>query len=110
MELYSNKQWIADIDEVLQNLPELAELADSRVLVTGSTGLICSALVEMLARWNDTREEKISIITTGRTEAGVRASLSMISRKSKGRRRWKSDTVSSRRRHRVASIYSVFTP
>ncbi len=73
MELYSNKQWIADIDEVLQNLPELAELADSRVLVTGSTGLICSALVEMLARWNDTREEKISIITTGRTEVGVRA-------------------------------------
>ncbi|WP_029544374.1 NAD-dependent epimerase/dehydratase family protein [Selenomonas sp. AB3002] len=73
MELYNNKQWIADIDEVLQTLPELVELAGSRVLVTGSTGLICSALIELLARWNDTHETKIAIIATGRMEAGVRA-------------------------------------
>lgn len=73
MELYNNKQWIEDIDEVLQTLPELVELAGSRVLVTGSTGLICSALIEFLARWNDTHESKIAIIATGRTETGVRA-------------------------------------
>ena len=73
MELYNNKQWIADIDEVLLTVPELAEMAGSRVMVTGSTGLICSALVELLARWNDTHENKIGIIATGRTEARVRA-------------------------------------
>lgn len=73
MELYNNMQWIADIDEVLQTLPELEEMAGSSVMVTGSTGLICSALVEVLARWNDTHEEKIDIIATGRDVAGMRA-------------------------------------
>lgn len=73
MELYSNKQWIADIDEVLLTLPEFEEMAGSSVMVTGSTGLICSALVEVLARWNDTHEKKIDIIATSRDEAGVRS-------------------------------------
>lgn len=73
MELYNNKQWIADIDEVLLTMPELEELSGSSVMLTGSTGLICSALVEVLARWNDTHEEKIDIIATGRDVTGVRA-------------------------------------
>jgi len=78
MELYNNTQWIADIDEVLQTLPELTQLTGKRVMVTGSTGLICSALVELLARWNDTYEEKIDIIATGRTEVGVRARFASL--------------------------------
>ena len=73
MELYNNTQWIADIDEALSSVPELRELAGSNVLITGSTGLICSALVETLARWNDTHVESIGIVAAGRSESGVKA-------------------------------------
>lgn len=82
MELYNNEQWLEDIDEVLDIMPELTDLAGSSVLVTGSTGLICSALIEALARWNDTHEKKINILAAGRNQASIEARFaSLIDRK-----------------------------
>ena len=47
-------------------MPVLSELVQKKVLVTGSTGLICSAVVDLLIRWNETHEGKIGILAAGR--------------------------------------------
>ncbi len=67
------KIWNDDLDEAIKELPELAELAGQSVLITGATGLICSAVVDVLIRFNTTHDEKISILTAGRSEEKVRA-------------------------------------
>ncbi|MBE6085489.1 MAG: NAD-dependent epimerase/dehydratase family protein [Selenomonas ruminantium] len=78
MKLYNNEQWVADIDEVISVVPELNELMGCKVMITGSTGLICSAVVDVLARWNATHVEKIGIIATGRNETGVSSRFSYL--------------------------------
>lgn len=66
MKLHECKQWLEDIDEVLDLLPELHELASKVILITGATGLIGSALVDVLTRYNDTHDIPIRIVVAGR--------------------------------------------
>lgn len=68
MNIYKNNLWITDIDEIISNLPELKELTGKTVLITGSTGLICSAFTDILIRWNMTYHEKIMVSAAGRNE------------------------------------------
>ena len=71
MNIYDSRLWISDLDETIASLPELEKLAGSRVLITGCTGLICSAVVDVLIRWNETHGEKIHILAGGRSEEKV---------------------------------------
>lgn len=64
--LYDNKQWIEDIDQVSVNLPELDEMAGKSILITGAAGLICSSVVDILFRYNDTHTMPIQIYAAGR--------------------------------------------
>lgn len=64
--LYNNELWIRDIDQVTAVLPELDELAGKSILITGATGLVCSAVVDILFRYNDSHEKKIKIMAAGR--------------------------------------------
>lgn len=64
--LYENKQWLADIDEVTGLLPELEKLSGKSIMITGAAGLICSAVVDILFRYNDLHQGKINIIAAGR--------------------------------------------
>lgn len=66
MIVYESKQWIEDIDEVISNLPELNNLAGKSVLITGAAGLICSSVVDILFRYNDTHPTPIQILAAGR--------------------------------------------
>lgn len=67
MTVYDSKTWISDIDRVMETLPELGSLAGKSVLITGASGLICSAVVDILQRYNDTHEKKIVILAAGRS-------------------------------------------
>ncbi len=66
MTIYDSKLWLADLDTVLAGLPELKELTGKAVLVTGCTGLICSAVMDLLIRWNEFHADKITIMAAGR--------------------------------------------
>ena len=66
MKITDCRQWIDDLDETIASLPELVDITGNTVMITGCTGLICSALVDLLARFNETHEEKISILAAGR--------------------------------------------
>ena len=69
--MYNSKIWLSDLDKTLTQLSELQELAGKNVLVTGCTGLICSAVVDLLIRWNETHAEKMKILAAGRSEEKV---------------------------------------
>lgn len=66
MNIYYSKQWINDIDEVTKLLPELDYMAGKGVLITGAAGLICSSVVDIIFRYNDTHDSKIHIFAAGR--------------------------------------------
>lgn len=76
MNIYDSKLWVSDLDETIAALPELAQLANKSVMVTGCTGLICSAVVDALIRWNETHNEKIKILAAGRSEKKIEARFS----------------------------------
>lgn len=71
--LYNNRLWIEDIDTVSRVVPELNQMAGMSVLITGATGLICSAIVDILFRYNDTHSDKIHILAAGRSEEKIRS-------------------------------------
>lgn len=64
--LYDNAQWINDVDEVSRGIPGLDTLAGKSVMITGAAGLICSSVVDILFRYNDTHETKVQILAAGR--------------------------------------------
>ena len=64
--LYNNECWISDIDKTIGILPELDRVAGKTILITGAAGLVCSAVVDILFRYNDTHGEKIKILAAGR--------------------------------------------
>ena len=66
MIVYDTNQWIKDIDTVLEVLPELGEMAGKSILITGAAGLICSSVVDIIFRYNDTHDKKIQILAAGR--------------------------------------------
>lgn len=66
--IYENPLWFQDIDLVLDTYSEFAVLSGSSVLITGAGGLICSALTDILIRYNETHKDKIRILAAGRSE------------------------------------------
>lgn len=73
MSIYDSNLWLSDLDEIIVTIPELDDLAGRSVMITGCTGLICSAVVDVLIRWNETHESKIKILAAGRNEKRVNA-------------------------------------
>ena len=66
MDVYSSSLWIKDIENEAKDLTVLNELAGSTVLITGSTGLICSAIVDLLAWYNRSHDANINVLAAGR--------------------------------------------
>lgn len=66
MIVYESQQWISDIDKVIDILPELSELEGKSVMITGAAGLICSSIVDIIFRYNDTHDNRIHIYAAGR--------------------------------------------
>lgn len=64
--IYDNKLWINDIDTVIEVIPELDNLAGKSIMITGAAGLVCSSVVDILFRYNDTHDKKIQILAAGR--------------------------------------------
>lgn len=76
MNIYHSKLWRENLDTVIRVLPELCELEGKAVLITGATGLICSAIIDLLIRYNETHEGKITILAAGRSEAKMKERFS----------------------------------
>ncbi len=73
MSIYDSRLWMEDIDKVLEIIPEMEMLEGKSVLITGISGLVCSAIADVLLRYNETHENKIYIIAAGRRFESVRS-------------------------------------
>lgn len=67
MSIYLSETWTKDLDESIDVLPELNQLSGKTILVTGASGLICSAIVDLLIRYNETMHAGINIKAAGRS-------------------------------------------
>ncbi len=81
MGIYDSKIWLEDLDKTIKHVPELVEMAGKTVLITGCTGLICSAIVDLLIRWNETHEDKINILAAGRNKQSINARFAPYSQR-----------------------------
>lgn len=81
MSIYKSKLWISDLDEIIEVLPELEELCGKNILITGCSGLICSAIIDVLIRWNETHDGKIGIIAAGRNEERIKSRFAPYNKK-----------------------------
>ena len=64
--IYDSRQWIGDVDATVKSIKCIDELANKSVLITGAAGLVCSAVVDIMIRYNETHTKKIQIILAGR--------------------------------------------
>lgn len=71
--LHESKLWVEDLDKTIYALPLLDELAGHSVMITGVTGLVCSAVADLLIRYNETHDTPIQIIAAARSEHKVHA-------------------------------------
>lgn len=76
MNIYKSQLWLSDIDEVLKFLPELQNLENRTVLITGATGLIGSAITDVLIRYNEIHTSIINILVAGRSREKVESRFS----------------------------------
>lgn len=67
MNILKSKLYQEDLQKSLSSVVDIEKLKDSRILITGSTGLVCSAIVDLLISSN----LNITIYAAGRAEAKV---------------------------------------
>ncbi len=63
--------WNKDLKEELTSFPEVEQLANKSVFITGGTGLICSAIIDLLICWNNSHDEKIKLFVACRNKKKV---------------------------------------
>lgn len=71
MKIYEVPQYISDLEISVKNT-DLEFLRDKSILITGSTGLICSVIVDMLLFCNKYINTGIHIFAAGRNEDKIR--------------------------------------
>ncbi len=60
-----------DVRLAVQAVPDITALFNKRILITGSTGMICSAVVDMIALLNKERNAGIGLILAGRNKERI---------------------------------------
>ena len=71
MTIYQSSLWWTDIDRSIGAVSGLEEIEGRNILITGATGLIGSALTDLLIRWNETHTGKIGLRVAGRSKERV---------------------------------------
>ena len=65
--LLRNAQWVEDVSLVNREFSYLYALKGKTIFITGATGLICSALTDMLIQYNQTYDAQIRLLIGGRS-------------------------------------------
>ena len=81
MEIYRSSLWKAELQALVARYPQIGELEGKTLLVTGATGLICSAIVDVLICYNETHSEKIGIVAAGRSSERIARRFAEYSKK-----------------------------
>lgn len=71
MGLYDSTTYIDDIDFAIQNAPWLECFEGKSIFITGATGLIGSAIADIILRYNEWHKANIRVYLAGRTKNKV---------------------------------------
>lgn len=66
--LYNSETYVCDLDYTLKSTPILELLRGKTIFITGATGLICSALIDLILRYNEKNGNSITVLAGGRNE------------------------------------------
>lgn len=72
MNLYKSDTYIADLDNIVRHLSILEIFRNHSIFITGADGLICSALADIIFRYNETYNARINLYVAGRNEKKTR--------------------------------------
>lgn len=67
---YSQEYW-EDVHRVIGSVPNIENLYGKSILITGSTGMVCSSVIDIIAWANHNKGARISIILAGRNEEKI---------------------------------------
>lgn len=76
MNLYKSKLYIFDLDYMIERLDILKELRNSSFLILGARGMICSAIADLLFRYNEKYDAGISLYLVGRNKDSIKERFS----------------------------------
>lgn len=69
---YTERYW-QDVERVAKRIPGVQALYGKRVFITGGTGMICSAVAEILFHLNQKEDARIEIVLAGRSRERTQA-------------------------------------
>ena len=72
MNIYNSRQWIEDLDHIIDSFPWMKAYAGKSVMITGIGGLVCSAVADLLIRYNETHEEPVTVVAAARSRERIR--------------------------------------
>lgn len=75
--IYSSEYWF-DVKRVADVIPNLNQLKNKKLLITGATGMICSAVFEILIYLNRNYHFNISITLAGRSRERIKDRFKLL--------------------------------
>lgn len=66
-----NNLYISDISLIIKNIPNINRLYNKSILITGATGMICSAVVDLFFYLNENEKANIKIYLAGRSKERI---------------------------------------
>ena len=81
MYLYENKMWNDDVSEVIKLNQWIKEYEGKSVLITGATGGVCSAIVDILIKNNEVVNNPTEIYVAGRSFEKMKNRLENIQKR-----------------------------
>lgn len=76
--MYSKRYW-ENIKKVVEQTPFVGKLFNKKILITGSNGLICSAVVDICDFLNREKNANIELILAGRSEERIKKRFPKLS-------------------------------
>ena len=72
------QEWISDLNTAIETI-DISDVSGNSVLVTGASGLICSAVVDLLIRFNEDHSGKVNIYAAGRNPEKIKSRFGIYS-------------------------------
>lgn len=69
--IYLPEYW-DDVDLIIKSIPNIEKLQNKKILITGSTGMVCSAVVDVLSYLNHTQNTNIHLMLAGRSKDKIK--------------------------------------
>lgn len=71
MSIYDCELWTEDLDRVIKSMPWISSLSGKTIMITGIGGLVCSAIADILIRYNETCDDPVTILAAARNEKTI---------------------------------------